>query len=64
MPSYDFHCDNCKRTETFILSIADRDIVQACPECLEKMERVFSSEVSFKFDGKGTYLSGFDSYKK
>ena len=71
MPRYDFRCQACRITAELLLSIADRDSPQACPECQTFMNRLIGlphpaivpatgrdkvlADLNSKDDGRGNY---------
>lgn len=56
MPTYSYHCPNCKREWERIKSIKD-DSPEYCPECIEggpyKMTRLISRGTGIVFRGAG-----------
>lgn len=52
MPLYEFDCLNCDKELTMSIPI-DQETVIMCPDCGEKMVKVYSFGISFK--GKGFY---------
>ena len=56
MPTYEFVCVECDKSEEKILPIEDRDLISVfCPRCGYRMTRAISNSVGVQFKGSGFY---------
>lgn len=62
MPTYDYRCETCARTEERIARIADRDR-QACNVCGDPLERLLSAPYGrVMFEGRVLKGGGPDRF--
>lgn len=61
---YEYECGRCNLTfDIFIKRFKDYKKKCKCPVCKKKSDRIMSKDVSFRFQGEGTFVKGFDEYK-
>ena len=65
MPTYLYHCCDCREDFEEFQSITDRPI-EVCPKCDGKAERIITGGVGFLLKGSGFYATDYRSaqYKK
>lgn len=56
MPTYDYQCAECDKTEQVTRGMFDPEIAPACPKCSQPMKRKFTSPPT-KFKGSGFYTN-------
>jgi putative FmdB family regulatory protein len=54
VPAYDYKCNKCEKSFTFVRSIKDNDPGYSCNTCNSLLERVYYS-VGVTFNGTGFY---------
>ncbi len=65
MPTYLYHCRDCRKDFEEFQSITDRPI-EVCPRCGGKAERIITGGAGFLLKGSGFYATDYrsDQYKK
>ncbi|MCK4606901.1 MAG: zinc ribbon domain-containing protein [candidate division Zixibacteria bacterium] len=65
MPTYLYHCRDCREDFEEFQSITDKPI-EVCPRCGGKAERIITGGVGFLLKGSGFYATDYrsDQYKK
>lgn len=58
MPFYDYHCEACKETIEVFQSM-NKDEDRLCNVCQGRMERLYTSNYSIKFEGNGFYETDY-----
>jgi len=59
MPTYEYHCDACGKTQEIVHSIKD-DAKTVCPLChKEALRRILPKNVSLQFKGTGFYITDY-----
>jgi len=60
MPTYDYHCEECGRTQEIFHSI--NETRRKCPHCgSTKFRRLFGPGAGFLFRGSGFYITDYRS---
>lgn len=62
MPTYDYHCDTCKKTFEISHKISSEPVA-SCPECASTNFRrgIGGSSLTFQFKGSGFYVNDYGS---
>jgi len=65
MPTYEYECNDCKKTFEEFQSITEEPL-KDCPFCSGSVRRLISAGGGFLFKGNGFYSTDYrsDSYKK
>jgi len=53
MPLYEYTCTSCGRKISHLVNMREGEPIIMCKDCGHQMERIFSSEVSFRGKGGG-----------
>ena len=63
MPTYDYICNECKKTFEYFQSMS-ADALTDCPECKKKsLRRIISGGTGLIFKGSGYYLTDYKDKK-
>lgn len=62
MPTYDYYCKFCNRTEERVVGLSDLDKAQGCRVCGDPVERVITRAPVSRFAGRATKGGGQDRF--